>query len=154
MQEDTQLERLSSIISDFRDEIIRIQIFLESTNIEETSPIFDNTTLLDAEINTFEQKQVSFTTDFFKILSISVLLGEYISITNFFEKLNKIEDEIKKLPTYDGVVSSREIAAQLRKISEQIVGISSAITFAIERYKDFYKRIENAYSDNKKELFM
>jgi hypothetical protein len=151
MQEDTQLERLSSIISDFRDEIIRIQIFLESTNIEETSPIFDNTTLLDAEINTFEQKQVSFTTDFFKILSISVLLGEYISITNFFEKLNKIEDEIKKLPTYDGVVSSREIAAQLRKISEQIVGISSAITFAIERYKDFYKRIENAYSDNKKD---
>ena len=151
MQEDTQLERLSSIISDFRDEIIRIQIFLESTNIEETSPIFDNTTLLDAEINTFEQKQVSFTTDFFKILSISVLLGEYISITNFFEKLKKLEDEIKKLPSYDGVVSSREIAAQLRKISEQIVGISSAITFAIERYKDFYKRIENAYSDNKKD---
>ena len=46
MQEDTQLERLSSIISDFRDEIIRIQIFLESTNIEETSPIFDNTYLM------------------------------------------------------------------------------------------------------------
>ena len=84
-------------------------------------------------------------------MSISVLLGEYIFIADFFEKLDKIEDEIKKLPTYDGVVSSREIATQLRKISEQIVGVSSAITFAIERYKDFYKHIENAYSDNKKD---
>ena len=65
--------------------------------------------------------------------------------------MNKIEDEIKKLPTYDGVVSSREIAAQLRKISEQIIDLSSAITIAIERYKDFYKHIENAYSDNKKD---
>jgi hypothetical protein len=149
MQEDTLLERLSSIISDFRDEIIRIQTFLESTNIED---IFDDTTLLDAKINTFEQEQESFITDFFKILSISVLLGEYISITNFFEKLKKLEDEIKKLPSYDGVVSSRKIGAQLRKISEQIIGVSSAITIAIEYYKDFCKHIENAYSDNKKDF--
>ena len=67
MQEDTQLERLSSIISDFRDDIIRIQNFLESTNIEDSSPIFDDTTLLDVEINTFEQEQESFIIDFFKI---------------------------------------------------------------------------------------
>ena len=151
MQEN-QLDRLFSIISEFREDINQIQNFLESTNIEETSPIFDDTTLLDAEINTFEQEQESFITDFFKILSISVLLGEYISITNFFEKLKKIEDEIKKLLTYDGVVSSREIAAQSRKISEQIIGVSSAITIAIERYKDFCKHIENAYSDNKKDF--
>lgn len=153
MQEN-QLDRLFSIISEFREDINQIQTFLESNNIEDTSPMFDNTTLFDEEINAFEQEQESFIIDFFRILSISVLLGEYISIADFFQKLNKIEDEIKKLLTYDGVVSSREIAAQLRKISEQIVGISSAITFAIERYKDFYKRIENAYSDNKKELFM
>ena len=150
MQEDTQLERLSSIISDFRDDIIRIQNFLESTNIEETSPIFDDTTLLDAEINTFEQEQESFIIDFFKILSISVLLGEYIFIDDFFQKLNKIESEIKKLPTYWGVLNIG--GAQLRKISEQIVGVSSAITIAIERYKDFCKHIENAYSDNKKDF--
>ena len=150
MQEDTQLERLSSIISDFRDDIIRIQNFLESTNIEETSPIFDDTTLLDAEINTFEQEQESFIIDFFKILSISVLLGEYIFIDDFFQKLNKIESEIKKLPTYWGVLNIG--GAQLQKISEQIVGVSSAITIAIERYKDFCKHIENAYSDNKKDF--
>ena len=93
MQEN-QLDRLFSIISEFREDINQIQNFLESTNIEETSPIFDDTTLLDAEINTFEQEQESFITDFFKILSISVLLGEYISITNFFEKLKKIEKHI------------------------------------------------------------
>lgn len=151
MQEDTQLERLSSIISEFRDDIIRIQNFLESNNIEDTSPIFDDTTLLDEEINTFEQEQKSFITDFFKILSISVLLGEYISITNFFEKLNKIEEEIKILPIYGEALSNRG-GAQLGKISEQIVEVSSAITIAIERYKDFCKHIENAYSDNKKDF--
>ena len=94
MQEDTQLERVSSIISDFRDDIIRIQNFLESNNIEDTSPIFDSTTLLDENINIFEQKQESFITNFFKTLSVSVLLGEYISIADFFEKLNKIESSI------------------------------------------------------------
>jgi len=88
--------------------------------------------------------------DFFKILSISVLLGEYIFIDDFFQKLNKIESEIKKLPTYWGVLNIG--GAQLRKISEQIVGVSSAITIAIERYKDFCKHIENAYSDNKKDF--
>ena len=150
MQEN-QLDRLFSIISEFREDIDQIQNFLESNNIEDASPIFDDTTLLGAEIDAFGQKQESFIIDFFRILSISVLLGEYIFIANFFEKLNKIEDEIKKLPTYDGVVSSREIAAQLRKISEQIIDLSSAITIAIERYKDFYKHIENAYSDNKKD---
>lgn len=150
MQEN-QLDRLFSIISEFREDIDQIQNFLESNNIEDASPIFDDTTLLGAEIDAFRQKQESFIIDFFRILSISVLLGEYIFIANFFEKLNKIEDEIKKLPTYDGVVSSREIAAQLRKISEQIIDLSSAITIAIERYKDFYKHIENAYSDNKKD---
>ena len=150
MQEN-QLDRLFSIISEFREDINQIQNFLEDNNIEETSPIFDSTTLLDENINIFEQKQESFITNFFKTLSVSVLLGEYISTADFFEKLNKIEDEIKKLPTYDGVVSSREIAAQLRKISEQIIDLSSAITIAIERYKDFYKHIENAYSDNKKD---
>lgn len=150
MQEDTQLERVSSIISDFRDDIIRIQNFLESNNIEDTSPIFDSTTLLDENINIFEQKQESFITNFFKTLSVSVLLGEYISIADFFEKLNKIESEIKKLPTYWGVLNIG--GAQLRKISEQIVGVSSAITIAIERYKDFCKHIENAYSDNKKDF--
>ena len=135
MQEDTQLERLSSIISEFKEDIIQIQTFLESNNIEDTSPMFDNTTLFDEEINAFEQEQEFFIIDFFRILSISVLLGEYISITNFFEKLNKIESEIKKLPTYWGVLNIG--GAQLRKISEQIVGVSSAITIAIERYKDF-----------------
>ena len=151
MQEN-QLDRLFSIISEFREDINQIQNFLEDNNIEETSPIFDSTTLLDENINIFEQKQESFITNFFKTLSVSVLLGEYISIADFFEKLNKIEDEIKKLPTYDGVVSNREIVAQLRKISEQIIGLSSAITIAIEYYKDFYKHIENAYSDNKKDF--
>ena len=151
MQEN-QLDRLFSIISEFREDINQIQNFLEDNNIEETSPIFDSTTLLDEKINIFEQKQESFITNFFKTLSVSVLLGEYISIADFFEKLNKIEDEIKKLPTYDGVVSNREIVAQLRKISEQIIGLSSAITIAIECYKDFYKHIENAYSDNKKDF--
>jgi len=151
MQEN-QLDRLFSIISEFREDINQIQTFLESNNIEDTSPMFDNTTLFDEEINAFEQEQESFIIDFFRILSISVLLGEYISIADFFQKLNKIEDEIKKLLTYDGVVSSREIAAQLRKISEQIIGVSSAITIAIERYKDFCKHIENAYSDNKKDF--
>lgn len=150
MQEDTQLERLSSIISEFKEDIIQIQTFLESNNIEDTSPMFDNTTLFDEEINAFEQEQEFFIIDFFRILSISVLLGEYISITNFFEKLNKIESEIKKLPTYWGVLNIG--GAQLRKISEQIVGVSSAITIAIERYKDFCKHIENAYSDNKKDF--
>ena len=130
MQEN-QLDRLFSIISEFREDIDQIQNFLESNNIEDASPIFDDTTLLGAEIDAFRQKQESFIIDFFRILSISVLLGEYIFIANFFEKLNKIEDEIKKLPTYDGVVSSREIAAQLRKISEQIIDLSSAITIAI-----------------------
>ena len=149
MQEN-QLDRLFSIISEFREDINQIQNFLESTNIEETSPIFDDTTLLDAEINTFEQEQESFIIDFFKILSISVLLGEYIFIDDFFQKLNKIESEIKKLPTYWGVLNIG--GAQLRKISEQIVGVSSAITIAIERYKDFCKHIENAYSDNKKDF--
>lgn len=151
MQEN-QLDRLFSIISEFREDINQIQTFLESNNIEDTSPMFDNTTLFDEEINAFEQEQESFIIDFFRILSISVLLGEYISIADFFQKLNKIEDEIKKLLTYDGVVSSREIAAQLRKISEQIIGVSSAITIAIERYKDFCKHIENTYSDNKKDF--
>lgn len=149
MQEN-QLDRLFSIISEFREDINQIQNFLESTNIEETSPIFDDTTLLDTKINTFEQKQESFIIDFFKILSISVLLGEYIFIDDFFQKLNKIESEIKKLPTYWGVLNIG--GAQLRKISEQIVGVSSAITIAIERYKDFCKHIENAYSDNKKDF--
>lgn len=149
MQEN-QLDRLFSIISEFREDINQIQNFLESTNIEETSPIFDGTTLLDTKINTFEQKQESFIIDFFKILSISVLLGEYIFIDDFFQKLNKIESEIKKLPTYWGVLNIG--GAQLRKISEQIVGVSSAITIAIERYKDFCKHIENAYSDNKKDF--
>ena len=149
MQEN-QLDRLFSIISEFREDINQIQNFLEDNNIEETSPIFDDTTLLDTKINTFEQKQESFIIDFFKILSISVLLGEYIFIDDFFQKLNKIESEIKKLPTYWGVLNIG--GAQLRKISEQIVGVSSAITIAIERYKDFCKHIENAYSDNKKDF--
>ena len=85
MQEN-QLDRLFSIISEFREDINQIQNFLESTNIEETSPIFDDTTLLDAEINTFEQEQESFIIDFFKILSISVLLGKYrrCSVTKNF----------------------------------------------------------------------
>ena len=96
MQEN-QLDRLFSIISEFREDIDQIQNFLESNNIEDASPIFDDTTLLGAEIDAFRQKQESFIIDFFRILSISVLLGEYIFIANFFEKLNKIEDEIKKL---------------------------------------------------------
>lgn len=86
MQEN-QLDRLFSIISEFREDINQIQNFLEDNNIEETSPIFDDTTLLDTKINTFEQKQESFIIDFFKILSISVLLGEYIFIDDFFQKL-------------------------------------------------------------------
>lgn len=151
MQEDTQLERLSSIISEFKEDIIQIQTFLESNNIEDTSPMFDNTTLFDEEINAFEQEQESFIIDFFRILSISVLLGEYISIADFFQKLNKIEKEIKKLPIYGEALSNRG-GTPLRKISEQIVGIGSAITIAIERYKDFCKHIENAYSDNKKDF--
>ena len=151
MQEDTQLERLSSIISEFKEDIIQIQTFLESNNIEDTSPMFDNTTLFDEEINAFEQEQESFIIDFFRILSISVLLGEYISIADFFQKLNKIEKEIKKLPIYGEALSNRG-GTPLRKISEQIVGVSSAITIAIERYKDFCKHIENAYSDNKKDF--
>lgn len=150
MQEN-QLDRLFSIISEFREDIDQIQIFLESNNIEDASPIFDDTTLLGAEIDAFGQKQESFIIDFFRILSISVLLGEYISIADFFEKLKKIEEEIKKLPIYGEALSNRG-GTPLRKISEQIIDLSSAITIAIEYYKDFYKHIENAYSDNKKDF--
>lgn len=150
MQEN-QLDRLFSIISEFREDIDQIQIFLESNNIEDASPIFDDTTLLGAEIDAFGQKQESFIIDFFRILSISVLLGEYISIVDFFEKLKKIEEEIKKLPIYGEALSNRG-GTPLRKISEQIIDLSSAITIAIEYYKDFYKHIENAYSDNKKDF--
>ena len=150
MQEN-QLDRLFSIISEFREDIDQIQNFLESNNIEYASPIFDDTTLLGAEIDAFGQKQESFIIDFFRILSISVLLGEYISIADFFEKLKKIEDEIKKLPIYGEALSNRG-GTPLRKISEQIIDLSSAITIAIEYYKDFYKHIENAYSDNKKDF--
>ncbi len=149
MQEN-QLDRLFSITSEFKEDINQIQNFLENSNVEETSPMFDDTTLFDEEINAFEQEQESFIIDFFKILSISVLLGEYIFIDDFFQKLNKIESEIKKLPTYWGVLNIGGV--QLRKISEQIVGVSSAITIAIERYKDFCKHIENAYSDDKKDF--
>lgn len=145
---ENQLNKLSSITTEFKDDITQIQSFLEDNNIEETSPIFDSTTLLDENINIFEQKQESFITNFFKTLSISVLLGEYISTADFFEKLNKIEEEIKKLPI---ILSSRG-NAELRKISEQIIGVISTTTIAIEYYKDFYKHIENAYSDNKKEF--
>lgn len=150
MQEN-QFDRLFSIISEFREDINQIQNFLESNNIEDASPIFDDTTLLGAEIDVFGQKQESFIIDFFRILSISVLLGEYISIADFFEKLNKIEEEIKKLPIYGEALSNRG-GTPLQKISEQIVGIGYAITITIECYKDFYKHIENAYSDNKKDF--
>jgi hypothetical protein len=150
MQEN-QLDRLFSIISEFREDINQIQNFLESNNIEDPSPIFDDTTLLGTEIDVFGQKQESFIIDFFRILSISVLLGEYISIADFFEKLNKIEEEIKKLPIYGEALSNRG-GTPLQKISEQIVGVGYAITIAIEYYKDFYKHIENAYSDNKKDF--
>lgn len=143
MQEN-QLDRLSSIISKFKKDIIKIQKPLGSNNIEETSDAM----LSDADINTFEQKQEFFITDFFKVLSISVLLGDYISSADFFEKLNKIEDEIKNPP----IILSDGENAELQKISEQIIGVSSAITIAIEYYKDFYKHIENAYSDNKKDF--
>lgn len=151
MQEN-QLNRLSSITTEFKNDITQIQNFLEDNNIKKTSPIFDSTILpnesisIDEKIDIFLQKQKSFITNFFKELSISVLLGEYISIVDFFEKLNKIEGEIKNLP----IILSDIGNAELQKISEQIIGISSTITIAIEYYKDFYKHIENAYSNNKK----
>ena len=60
--------------------------FLEDSNVEESSPVFDSTTLFDEKIDTFGQEQESFITNFFKALSISVLLGEYIFIADFFKK--------------------------------------------------------------------
>jgi|GEM_PF-596826 hypothetical protein len=150
MQEN-QLDRIYLIISEFREDIIQIQKFLEDSNVEESSPVFDNTTLFDEKIDTFGQEQESFITNFFKALSISVLLGEYIFIADFFKKLNEIEEKIKILPTSGGFLSSWRVP-QIQKISEQIIEISSVITIAIECYKDFYKHIENAYSDNKKDF--
>ena len=129
MQEN-QLDRIDLIISEFREDIIQIQKFLEDSNVEESSPVFDNTTLFDEKIDTFGQEQESFITNFFKALSISVLLGEYIFIADFFKKLNDIEEKIKILPTSGDFLSSWGVP-KIEKISEQIIEISSVIIILI-----------------------
>lgn len=94
--------------------------------------------------DSFTQKKEEFLNDIIKALCISVLCGEYIEVRNFFEKLDALENKIKELPNKTNDFQP--------DIQSQIFDISSAITIVIEFYKDFFRQIENYYSEDRIEF--
>ncbi|WP_312900570.1 hypothetical protein [Chryseobacterium taichungense] len=91
--------------------------------------------------DSFIQKKEEFLNDIIKALCISVLCGEYIEIKNFFEKLEELEIKIKELPNRTNDFQP--------DIQSQIFDISSAIIIVVELYKDFFREIENYYSEDR-----
>lgn len=131
-----QLSKIIDQISAFESYIAKL-ILDHGANLD----IHNRISLPSEVIASFSQKKNSFYIDIIKLLCISVLCGEYIEIKDFFNKLEKLEKRIEELPneTYDLPLD----------IQSQIFDISSAITLVIEFYKDFFKKIENYYSEDR-----
>ena len=96
---------------------------------------------IEEDENTLFQKNEENLNELIKVLCISVLCGEYIKFENFYGLISGIEKDIEDIPS-----STNDFPY---KIQQQIFEICSTLVILIEHYKEFCKKIENYYSDDR-----
>lgn len=131
-----QFSTINQKVSNFENYINDL-ISTHEANLDENNNIIISEDAKDS----FTQKKEEFLNDIIKALCISVLCGEYIEIKSFFEKLEELETRVKELPNRTNDFQP--------DIQSQIFDISSAIVIVVELYKDFFREIENYYSEDR-----
>lgn len=132
----------------FSEKLSILETFIDDLTTTHSSNIDEHNMIIipEEERDILYQKKDEFFTDIIKLLSISVLCGEYIKIETLLSDLQEIESRIQELPN-----KTNDLPLN---IQDQIFEISSAIIVLIENYKDFYNEVENYYSDNRVEFLL
>lgn len=131
-----QFSTINQKVSNFENYIDGL-ISAHEANLDENNNIIISEDAKDS----FTQKKEEFLNDIIKSLCISVLCGEYIECKDFFEKLEDLENKVKELPNRTNDFQP--------DIQSQIFDVSSAIIIVVELYKEFFREIENYYSEER-----
>ena len=131
-----QLSLINQKVSNFENYIDGL-ISAHEANLD----VNNNIIISEDAKDSFTQKKEEFLNDIIKALCISVLCGEYIECKDFFEKLEELEVRVKELPNRTNDFQP--------DIQSQIFDVSSAIIIVVELYKDFFREIENYYSEDR-----